>query len=68
MGWFMYMEDNDARIISSEDNAVDDHGAFVGWIGVPRDLSGSTLGNTQTTPPVTDEDEIRYVKSPDCYH
>jgi len=77
LGWFMYMEENDGRIMSSEDNAVDDHGAFVGWIGVPRDLSGSTLSNTQSSPPVTDADEIRgiergrlyeYVKSPDAYH
>ena len=76
-GWYMYMSDNNGRIMSAEDNGVDDNGTYVGWIGVPRDLSGSTLNVTQTSPAVTDEDEIRgiergllyeYVKSPDAYH
>jgi len=77
LGWFLYMQDNDGRIMSSEDNGVEQNGTYVGWIGVPRSSTGSQLSNTQTNPPVTDEDEIRgiergllypYVKEPDTYH
>ena len=76
VGWYMYMGDNDGRIMSSEDTGTDRYGNFVGWIGVPRNINGTTLSNTQTNP-VTDEDEIRgiqegklfpYVKEPDAYH
>jgi len=51
-----------------------------GWIGQPHtanDINNSSLGISQTSPAVTDEDEIRgaskgklypYVESPDMYH
>ena len=77
LGWYMYMGDNDGRIMSSEDNGVEQNGNYVGWIGVPRDINGNLLSNTQTSPAVTDKDEIRgiqegllypYVKEPDAYH
>jgi prepilin-type N-terminal cleavage/methylation domain-containing protein len=77
LGWYMYMGDNDGGIMSSEDNGVEPNGNYVGWIGIPRDASGNLLSNTQTNPPVTDEDEIRgiergllypYVRDPDTYH
>jgi prepilin-type N-terminal cleavage/methylation domain-containing protein len=77
LGWYMYMGDNDGRIMSSEDNGTDQYGNFVGWIGVPRNINGSLLSNTQTEPAVTDQDEIRgieagllypYIKEPDTYH
>jgi prepilin-type N-terminal cleavage/methylation domain-containing protein len=79
LGWYMYSDDNDGRIMSSEDeaNGTEPSGTFVGWCGLPRDASGSTMSNTQTSPPVTDADEIRgikrgvlypYVKNPDAYH
>jgi prepilin-type N-terminal cleavage/methylation domain-containing protein len=77
LGWYMYMQDNNGRIMSSEDNGVEQNGNFVGWIGVPRDWNGNLLSNTQTNPAVTDEDEIRgikvgllypYVKDPGVYH
>ena len=76
LGWFMYMGDNDGRVMSCEDNAMEGN-RFVGWIGVPRDVDGNRLSNTQTSPPVTDEDEIRgiqvgllfpYLKDPGAYH
>jgi prepilin-type N-terminal cleavage/methylation domain-containing protein len=77
LGWYMYMGDNDGRIMSSEDNGVEQNGNYVGWIGVPRDINGNLHSNTQTNPAVTDEDEIRgiqegllypYIKEPDAYH
>lgn len=77
LGWYVYMEDNNGRIMSAGDDEVDDNGTNVGWIGVPRDEIGNQLRNTQTNPPVTDEDEIRgietgvlypYIKSSDAYH
>jgi prepilin-type N-terminal cleavage/methylation domain-containing protein len=77
LGWYMYMGDNDGRIMSCEDNAVEQNGTFVGWVGVPRDSNGNLLSISQVTPAVTDEDEIRgievgvlypYVKNPDAYH
>jgi prepilin-type N-terminal cleavage/methylation domain-containing protein len=77
LGWYMYMGDNDGRIMSCEDNAVEQNGTFVGWVGVPRDLNGNLLSISQTVPAVTDEDEIRgievgvlhpYVKNSDAYH
>ena len=77
LGWYMYMTDNDGRIMSSEDNGVEHNKNYVGWIGVPRDPDDNLLSISQTNPPVTDEDEIRgiergllypYVKSPDIYH
>ena len=77
LGWYMYMQDNDGRIMSSEDNAVEQNGTFVGWVGVPRDSTGNLLSISQTNPAVEDEDEIRgiergvlypYVRDPDAYH
>jgi len=77
LGWYMYMGDNDGRIMSSEDNGVEQNGNYVGWIGVPRDPDGNLFSNTQTNPAVTDNDEIRgiemgllypYVKEPDTYN
>ncbi len=77
LGWYMYMGDNDDRIMSSEDTGIDKNGTYVGWVGVPRNASGSLLSITQSDPPVTDEDEIRgieigvlfpYVKDADAYH
>jgi hypothetical protein len=77
LGWYMYMGDNDGGIMSSEDNGVEQNGNYVGWIGIPRDAADNLLSNTQTNPPVTDEDEIRgiergllysYVRDPDTYH
>ncbi len=77
LGWFMYMGDNNGRIMSCEDNGTEPGGRFVGWIGVPRNENGVLLGNTQTNPAVSDEDEIRgikagllfpYVNEPSAYH
>ena len=77
MGWYMHMQDNDGRIMSSTSEAVDDKGAHVGWCRDPRDASYNLLSNNQTEPAVTDADEKRgikmgvlypYVKSPDAYH
>lgn len=77
LGWYMYMQENDGRIMSCEDNATEANGTFVGWCGIPRNESGALMSNTQAEPPVTDEDEIRgiragvlfpYVKNPDVYH
>ncbi|MBN2132447.1 MAG: type II secretion system protein [Sedimentisphaerales bacterium] len=76
LGWYMYMGDNDGRIMSCEDGGMEGN-RFVGWIGVPRNESGAVLSNTQTAPAVTDEDEIRgiklgllfpYVNEPSAYH
>jgi prepilin-type N-terminal cleavage/methylation domain-containing protein len=79
LGWYMYMGENDGRIMSSEDEPTGQErsGKFVGWCGIPRDLNGNMMGNTQTDPPVTNEDEIRgikqgvlfsYIKEPRTYH
>ena len=79
MGWYMYMGDNDGRIMSCEDDPTgrEPSGKFVGWCGVPRDEGGNLLSISQTDPAVTDDDEIRgimsgvlytYVQSPDVYH
>jgi prepilin-type N-terminal cleavage/methylation domain-containing protein len=68
LGWYMYMGENDGRIMSSEDelNGTEPpgwpNGRFVGWCGIPRDESGALMDNEQMTPPVTDEDEIRGIK------
>ena len=76
LGWYMYMGENDGRIMSSDDDETED-GSFIGWIGVPRDINGNLHNITQTNPAVTNEDEIRgiyegllypYVKEPDIYH
>ncbi len=68
LGWYMYMGENDGRIMSSEDEPTGTERRlgferFVGWCGIPRNAVGAALGNTQTDPPVTDEDEIRGIKA-----
>ncbi len=80
LGWYMYMGENDGRIMSSEDEpsgTEPQSDTFVGWCGLPRDENGTALSINQTSPAVTDEDEIRgiqrgvlyaYVKNPDVYH
>jgi len=78
LGWYIYMTDNDGRIMSSEDNAEElPNRRFVGWIGRPRDSQGNLLSISQTNPAVTDDDEKRgikagllypYVQNPDVYH
>jgi prepilin-type N-terminal cleavage/methylation domain-containing protein len=79
LAWYMYMGDNDGRIMSSEDEptGTEPGGKFVGWCGIPRDAAGALMNNTQATPPVTNEDEIRgirqgvlfpYVKDARTYH
>ena len=77
LGWYMYMGDNDGRIMSARDTGTDKNGNYVGWCAVPRDSNGNLMSNTQTDPAVTDEDEIRgiqggrlysYVEDPDAYH
>jgi len=77
VGWYMYMGDNDGRIMSSTAEATDDKGTHVGWCREPRDGNGNRLGGSQISPAVTDEDEIRgikmgvlypYIKSPKAYH
>jgi len=62
LAWYMYMGDNDGRIMSSEDTGTDGNGNYVGWCGVPLNENGSRMSNTQTNPPVTDEDEIRGIQ------
>jgi prepilin-type N-terminal cleavage/methylation domain-containing protein len=81
LAWYMYMGENDGRIMSSEDTAEESGSGnirkFVGWVGVPRDESGALMSNTQASPAVTNEDEIRgikvgllypYVKDARTYH
>ncbi len=62
LGWYMYMGDNDDRIMSSEDTGTERNGNYVGWCGVPLDENGSRMSNGQTSPAVTDNDEIRGIK------
>ena len=76
LGWFMYQEDNNGRIMSALMNGQEKAGGpIVGWIGTPRDEAGFYSDIAGATP-VTDEDEIRgiekgamypYVKDPDVY-
>jgi len=77
MGWYMYMQENDGRIMSADDDGTEPGGRYIGWIGVPRDAAGNLCDNFQTDPEVTDEDEIRgieagvlypYIKDPKAYH
>lgn len=76
-GWYMYQEDNNGRIMSSNDSGVENDGRYVGWIAVPRDQNGGALSISQTSPSITEGDEIRgieqgvlyeYLKSPKTYH
>jgi prepilin-type N-terminal cleavage/methylation domain-containing protein len=65
LGWYMYMGDNDGRIMSSDDeeNGRDRNGRFIGWCGKPRTEGGTTCNIAQTDPEVTDEDEIRGIQA-----
>lgn len=66
MGWTMYQDENDGRIMSATMEASDDDGTLVGWIGRPRGQNGAPYPNsdmTRTAPPVTDEDEIRGIEA-----
>jgi prepilin-type N-terminal cleavage/methylation domain-containing protein len=62
VGWYMYMQDNDGRIMSSTAEATEDNGVHVGWCREPRAGNGNQLGGSQTSPPVTDEDEVRGIQ------
>ncbi|MBI9019397.1 MAG: prepilin-type N-terminal cleavage/methylation domain-containing protein [Phycisphaerae bacterium] len=55
-GWFMYQDDNNGRIMSALENGTE------GWVGSPRYENGGNPSITQTSPVVTDEDEIRGIK------
>ena len=81
MAWYMYQDENDGSIMGSN---MEDVGANSvcreAWIGQPHlasDTLTSSLTLEQTSPPVTDEDEIRgiekgklypYVENYDIYH
>jgi len=81
LGWYMYQEDNDGWLMSAENSGKDRNGRRIGWIWAPIDQTGRELSETSdillTSPPVTDEDEIRgiqkgalfpYIKDPQAYH
>jgi prepilin-type N-terminal cleavage/methylation domain-containing protein/prepilin-type processing-associated H-X9-DG protein len=80
VGWTMYQDENDGRLMSATMEARDDSGTRVGWIGLPRGEDGIPFASsamTRTDPPVTDEDEIRgietgvlypYIKNAAAYH
>ncbi len=61
MGWYMYMNDNDGRIMSATDGNPDR------WIGVPEDENGVKCAGDQINSEVTDEDEIRGMKKGKLY-
>ncbi len=70
LAWVMYAEDNDGRLVPAR------YGND-GWIARPQTEDGTVHTSTQTTPIVTDEDEIRgiergrlheYVEDSDVYH
>jgi prepilin-type N-terminal cleavage/methylation domain-containing protein len=61
MGWYMYMDDNDGRIMSAND------GNPYRWIDIPETENGQKCTNTQTNPEVTDEDEIRGIEKGKLY-
>lgn len=81
LGWFMYQEENNGEIMRAVmENVGTDTTCKEGWIGQPHTLSdtiSSSLSMVQTSPAVTDEDEIRgaekgklypYVETPDIFH
>ncbi|MEN6348693.1 MAG: prepilin-type N-terminal cleavage/methylation domain-containing protein [Syntrophomonas sp.] len=76
LGWVMYQQNNDGRIMSATEEATESDGTRVGWIGKPYAV---TLGDRAPAsgPAVTDEDEIRgimrgrlyeYIDDPKTYH
>jgi len=81
IAWGIYAGENDSRIMSAtiENSGVQAY-CKNGWIGQPHtaaDTTSSSLSLIQTSPTVTDEDEIRgasrgklypYLKSPGTYH
>ena len=71
LAWFMYKEDNDGKLMGAR------IGGPAPWIENPYNQTPGDLSATQTTPPVTDEDEIRgielgllypYIMAPEAYH
>ena len=71
LAWYMYAEDNDDLICSSDPRNDQ------GWVRNPIDSAGNTMSATVTYPVVTDEDEIRgiekgvlfpYYEAPDVLH
>ena len=76
LGWMMYKDDNNGRIMSATQEATEPDGTRVGWMGIPYEITPGDRGPV-VGPPVTDEDEIRgfkrgrlyeYVNTPDVYH
>ncbi len=81
ISWYMYQEENDSKIMRAVmENVGTQNECKLGWIGQPHtanDTTSSSLSMTQTSPAVTDEDEIRgaskgklypYMENPDVYH
>lgn len=80
LGWFMYKEDNNGRIVSATMESREGNGTNVGWIGLPRKEDGTIIPHsalTSTSITVSDEDEIRgikagalysYLEDPGVYH
>ena len=81
LGTYMYQEENDGLIMSAEmENVGENNVCKASWIGMPHtdtDTTSTSLSLTQTSPPVTDEDEIRglekgklfpYMENPSLYH
>jgi prepilin-type N-terminal cleavage/methylation domain-containing protein/prepilin-type processing-associated H-X9-DG protein len=76
-GWTMYQQENKSRIMSSTAEARETSGTYVGWARLPRDKNGNIMSSQQSSPPVSDEDEIRgikmgllypYVEKENAYH
>jgi len=61
--WYMYADDNSGQIMSCLMDAKSSNGTVYGWIGTPRTATGTLCTQTQTTPAVTDEDEIRGIQA-----
>ena len=61
LGWLMYRDDNDGRLMSATQEAVERNGNYVGWIGIPYAESVGDRGPV-ISPPVTDDDEFRGIK------
>jgi prepilin-type N-terminal cleavage/methylation domain-containing protein/prepilin-type processing-associated H-X9-DG protein len=73
MAWFMYAGDWNDKLVPA---LMIDNGDK-GWIGTPRTEAGALVSISQTSPEVTDEDEIRgiekgqlfkYVEDAGVYH
>jgi prepilin-type N-terminal cleavage/methylation domain-containing protein len=78
LGWYSYQNESKGEIMSARMEEVGlDTSAKEGWIGMPFSSTGVVASLYQTTPVVTDEDEIRgvsqgvlfdYIKASDTYH